>query len=371
MNKKIMFLCGYQSLYSGNFIASLMELENELNRQGSNCIYVFPKDAANRPWYKELGNRGKILMTIDFTKSKLEMAKRVASIVKEYDVDILHTHLCDVIAIELFSLLYKNKRVNVVIHIHSDFSCGKESIKIIVKDFIKYRLLACKCKFISVSSYIVRKNKKKIVFVPNALATNRLFANDGTREEIRKAFSIKDEQILCMVYGWEPKVKGVDIAVKAICECNKNNKDKYVLGIVCGREVTKNKMKEFISKNTSLSGDEKYLIYFEPREDVFSYHRATDLLLSTSRSEGFSYTILEMLSLGKKCVISDIPGVLWSHKYENSTVFFESENGKDCAQKILEVGDNKNLIDEETANQIKEDYKISIWADRIIEEYKA
>lgn len=371
MNKRIMFLCGYQSLYSGNFIASLVELEYELNRKGCDCVYIFPKDAANRAWYKKLVDRGKTLATIDFTNSRFEMAKRIATIVNEYDIDLLHTHMCDVINVELFSLFYKKKKVKVVIHIHSNFSCGKENLKTTIKDFIKYKLLSCKCKFISVSSHFVKNNKKRITFIPNALAINRLFANDGTGEEIRDAYSINNEQILCTVYGWDPVVKGVDIAAKAVCECNKINKDKYVLAIVCGREVTKEKMKEFISKNTSLTGDENYLVYFEPQEDVFSYHRATDLLLSTSRSEGFPYTILEMLSLGKKCIVSDIPGVLWSHKYEKNVFFFENENYKDCAQKILEASDSVKIIDEEVAKQVNEDYKISTWVDRIIEEYKA
>lgn len=369
MNKKIMFLCEYKSLYSGNFIASLIELENELNKQGSNCIYVFPKESESRQWFKELINRGKKVFTISFTKSKFEMAKRISSIANEYDIDVLHTHFCNLTVVELYTLLFKKKNIKVIFHIHSDFSLGKENLLTKIKDFIKYKFLAYKCKFISVSSYIAKKNTKRIVYIPNALATNRLFPNSITREEMRKNLLLSDNQILCMVYGWEPRIKGVDIALKAIANCNKNNEDKYILGIVCGREVTKDKMKEFIKNNTSLTGEEKYLRYLEPIEDVFSYHKASDLLLMTSRSEAFSYTLLEMLSLGKKCVVSKLPSLSWASKYKENVLFFESENENDCSKKILEATNCNNLINEKIAESVQNDYQISDWVERIIEVY--
>ena len=42
-NKKILFICSYSSIYGGNFIPSLVELENTLNSKGGYAIISFLK----------------------------------------------------------------------------------------------------------------------------------------------------------------------------------------------------------------------------------------------------------------------------------------------------------------------------------------
>ena len=97
---------------------------------------------------------------------------------------------------------------------------------------------------------------------------------------------------------------------------------------------------------------------------------AADMLLSASRSEGFPYSILEMLSLGKPCVMSDIPGVSWAKKYPLSYVF-ASENISACKKAIVEAASEKEQVFlSKTAEQIRTDYNIHTWVNRVLNTYE-
>ncbi|MDO4573515.1 MAG: glycosyltransferase, partial [Clostridia bacterium] len=73
-----------------------------------------------------------------------------------------------------------------------------------------------------------------------------------------------------------------------------------------------------------------------PTEDVFFYHAASDILLSASRSETFSYALAEALYMERPAVLSDIPGTAWAAGYESATVF-PSGDDRACAEALLKA----------------------------------
>ncbi len=365
-NKKILFFCSYQAVYGGNFIPSLIALEERIKQTGNSCIYIFPTAAGTQTWFKQMQTMGKHVYTFNFNQSRYKLIKELASFVKQNNISLIHSHFASILPLEIFAFLHRN--IKVIIHLHSDFSLGKKSIKIKIKNFILYKMFAHSVFFISVSKAFVNYNPKKIVYVPNALASDRLLCKHYSREEIRQKYNVKENEILCEIFGWTPYVKGVDVAVEAMKLLNKEQ-NIYKLAIICGREITTEKMPDWISKNTSCTGQEKFLIYLPPIEDVFAYHNASDILISASRSEGFPYSILEMLSLGKNCVISDIPGVEWAKKYSCSFIF-PQKDFVTCANLVRNIYKNKNLFpDEKTSLEIKQVYSINSWTKRNVEYY--
>ena len=77
-----------------------------------------------------------------------------------------------------------------------------------------------------------------------------------------------------------------------------------------------------------------------------------------------------MLSLGKPCVISDIPGVTWAKKYPLSFPF-KSEDIIDCIKTLKETGKNTSEdIKDYTIRQIQKDYNINNWVKQVLEEYE-
>lgn len=363
-NKKLLFLCGYKSLYGGNFIPSLMALEDKLKTYGVSCVYAFPQDTQSRLWISFLKTEGKQVIFLDFDMTNREFISELTRIVEGYQIKYIYSHFAPTLKIELFAKQHKDIRI--FTHIHSDFSAGKNSIKMKVKTFLIYKLLSGKITFFSVSKKFVEYNPKRITYVPNGLAQKRVVSNHVGGKTIREEYNVKETESLCEIFGWSPVVKGLDIAINAVKVLNEEKGLTVKLAIICGREMTAARMKEWVANNTKCSGKENYLLYWAPKEDVFSYHEAADILLSASRSEGFSYSILEMLSLGKRCVISDIPGVKWAEEYE--TVFsFPSENIAGCVEAICNALKSKKECNMKVAEAIQKNYSIDIWTNTIAE----
>lgn len=358
MESNILFLCHYPAVYGGNFIPTLLALEEKLSQKNIRCIYCFPKETADRDWFRLLGEMGKQLYTLDFSQSYRDAAKAVTALCRQSHVEILYAHFVDE---RLLSLLaWCNPRLRIFNHMHSDFSGGSVSTVQRMKHFLMYHVLLGRVQGISVGQDLVSLNPRKIVYVPNALAENRLPCTQESREEMRTAAGVAPEETLIELYGWSPEIKGVDIAVNAVKLLNRQGMP-VKLALVCGPDPEQTKA--WIRTHTDCTGEEDFLVYWKPREDVFSFHRAADILLSASRSEGFPYSLLEMLSLGKPCVISDIPGTRWAAEYP-IVRSFATGNPEDCAQALKAA--LTLSPDPQTAQSIHSQYSMEAWTNAVI-----
>ena len=368
-NEKIAFLCDYQSYYGGNFIPSLMALEKEALKSGYQCVYLLPRGAKDRYWAQYLAQTNHTVIFWESDVGRTAFIRRLDQIVKQNQIGILHVHFGNVLNAEIYSML--NPNVQVMIHLHSDFSAGEKTVKDKFIDFVVYRLMSKRIRYLSVSKDFLKYNKEKTTWVPNALATERIPCEHKTGLELRKELNIGENDVLCELFGWSPNIKGVDIAVQAVKLVNEQMKRKVSLAIICGREYTPDKMKQYILEKIGIQPDAPYLLYLQPIEDVFCYHEAADLVISASRSEGFPYSILEMLSIGKPCVVSDIPGTNWAEEYP-ITFPFESENVVGCAEAIAEaIMKTAECPSEDVKKSIGEQYSIERWAQTVMNCYQA
>lgn len=369
MNKnsaKVMFLCDYQAPYGGNFVPSLLALDKALEEHNIESVYVFPEEANKRSWFEILVNKGKKLECFSKKVSKIGMIYKIQELITKHGITILHTHFFSMSII--IALSFINPHLKIVTHLHSDFSAGKMTWKIRVFRFVFYQFLAKRVCLLSVSSELKRYNEKKIIYVPNGLATERIPCKQIDSTIVREQNGVKDNEVLLEIFAWSPYVKGLDIAVSAVKVINEREDYKIKLAIVCGRENTPKKMQEWISDNTQCTGKEQYLIYLMPTEDVFAYHKAADILISASRSEGFPYSILEMLSLGKRCIISEIPGTLWARNYA-SVMTFESGNVNTCVDAICKAISELPPENSKVSEKVISEYSITQWAETVLKCY--
>ena len=99
---------------------------------------------------------------------------------------------------------------------------------------------------------------------------------------------------------------------------------------------------------------------------MFSYHRAIDVYLSASRSEAFSYGILETISQNTPVVLSDIIDTRWCIKYSKA-FSYPVENYQKCAdaiEKAIKAGRK-----ESNYKDIIEEFSIGNWCERVIDVY--
>ena len=156
-------------------------------------------------------------------------------------------------------------------------------------------------------------------YVPNGLSSIRNVELSRSRYETRALLNISEEQKACLILGWDFDRKGMDIAVKAIAECRMEFPELLLCVVGFGSAPTE-KLITYISENTDIDPNSHWIRYWDDTEDIFSYHRAVDVYLSASRSEGFPYGILEAISQNTPVVLSDIKETVWAQSYDHAFV---------------------------------------------------
>ncbi|MDD6556645.1 MAG: glycosyltransferase family 4 protein [Collinsella sp.] len=150
---------------------------------------------------------------------------------------------------------------------------------------------------------------------------------------MRRRFGIGEGATFITVYAWSPEVKGLDIACEAVKELREQGLA-FELGIVGAENL--DQTRQWVDDRTSTSASAPWIHFLPPTEDVFEYHAIADIVLSASRSEGFSYVLCEAILAGKPCVASDISGTKWSRAFD-TVEFFKSEDIVACATALAAI----------------------------------
>lgn len=203
-------------------------------------------------------------------------------------------------------------------------------------------------------------------YVPNGLSLIRNIVHSASRDECRSELGIGPQEKLCLFLGWDVYRKGLDIAVKAVSKIRESDPT-MLLGIVgVGNPPDSARMK-FILDSTGIDPDSDWIRYLSSREDMFAYHRAADVYLSASRSEAFSYGILEAISQNTPIAVSDIKGTGWCHQYSKA-IIYPTEDVVACAEAVKRAASLGYAPS--NAQAIVDTYSIQKWCDQIIHIYR-
>ena len=364
----ILLAAEYSTPNSGNFIASLLELANRIREEGGNAIFLLNKaDPKRSPWILWLERNGYCVLGLNETKPLLE---QFLSIVHDYQIDIIHTHfsLC-------LGLLARNARefpkTRIIIHDHMGLASSGHSFK------LKLQLLFLSLYYRLKGIYVVSANREKgryyafcrHWYVPNGLSLLRnTESNCSTQTAALNFWNETPEpgEKRCLFLGWHPQWKGLDIAIRAVDLVRKHGVDMVLCVLGFGNGMSE-KNKNFIRSSTGISPDAPFIKYMKSEEDIFAVHRSMDVYLSASRTEAFSYGLLEAISQNVPVVVSDIPGTKWSNIYSKS-FFYQVESPEQCAEALEQAITCRNA--ESNASDVVEQYSVERWIDRMMEIYQ-
>lgn len=358
----VLFYSDYQSVYGGNLISSLKALEARIVADGGRVVWTIPQQAGECSWCRDLmaGGHDVVLRP---ALGALGSVRWLRDLVEERNIDIVHIHLAGIVIPAVVG--WSIPSLKVIQQVHSDWSLGRgDSTAARVKAAPK-RLLASRVAQIAVSRELGAK--LGCPYVENGIDLTRVHGlYDSEREKIRQGYGICDDATLVMVYAWSPVVKGLDVACAAVGRLREHGLD-FHLGVVCAEDVEQTK--RWVERNTSVPADAPWLHFLPPVEDVFDYHAIADIVLSASRSEGFSYVLCEAILAGKPCVASDIPGTKWSAEFK-TVDFFESEDCAACADALAACDSRRSEggFDDAlraSAEECAEKYNTSRWADEV------
>lgn len=319
----VLIAANYSAPNSGNFIASLIELARMLKTQGDSAVFVFPKNSntlrdTDANWRRWFEREGFPVELISLEENQEQQLRDILQLVDAYSIDVLHLHFG---IFHKIMLKYRNrfKGKKIIVHDHMDFPAGYKptflnSGKNILTAAV-YNLLDIG--YVAIASQkhqFFRRIVRKCYYLPNALSYERNIPSSMERDACRQKIGILPTDEVCLFLGWSLDIKGLDIAIKAVHACRETNPN-LILCIVGLGHTPSESAAQYIESKTGIRVSSPWIRYLESTEDMYAYHRAADVYLSASRTEAFSYGLLEAISQNTPVAVSDIVGTRWSWEY--------------------------------------------------------
>ena len=344
MGKRINIICNYSSIYGGNFIPSILHLCKKLDCEL--ILFSFPRESENRNWVNSIKSKGYSVCFYD----RKSFRKDILGICKANKIDVIYTHFISGLRIKM--VFPFNHKIKLFIHVHSDFSGNnKLSFKQRARKLIENKFI---------------RTDATYIFVQNGLCLERVENEKLDRETFVKKYDVDSSKTIFLLFGWSPYIKGVDLAVKAFSTLSTELQNMAKLIIVHGKDEGKKVCLDFLTKqigNNSFLNNSN-IVFVPPTEDVFSLYKLSDVYVMSSRSEGFSYSLIEALYFNLNCIVNDIEGCAWSKQYNNCSFFKTNDidNLSQLFKKYIGTKSNHNIN-----SSIQNQYNIDIWSNDIMD----
>lgn len=355
----VLHVMNYAASYRGNFIDSLEALDKKIAEDGMGNVYMFcaaARENGSMQWISEMQQRG--LRVFFLTEDRKADTKLIKKVMKDENVVAIHTHF---ISMQQFLPVYfavGRNPIPVFMHMHNHSTEAKNPIKRILRRYI-YR----RCRMISCSESVYRSIERDYpnnikYSVDNGVNFERL---DDFSQLTHKEFSIPDEDTVFLIFGFDFYRKGVDLAVRAVEQLRKEGK-KYSLLISLSTNF------EMVEKNIrDIIGElPDWVHIIKARNDVASLYNFAELFLSPSREEGLPYSVVEASYCRCSVVMSDISAqVNLKIPYGRWCVAESVEDlAKAIEASVAEHGLKLENMDS-VRNQMKENYSLDNWAEKI------
>src|SRR4051794_6213834 len=128
------------------------------------------------------------------------------------------------------------------------------------------------------------------------------------RLEARRELDLPADALIVLHFGWHWYLKGGDIFLATIAEMGRRGHDRPIIGLERGGG-------EDARREAEAAGRGDTVRFIPPVEDIRLLFAAADVVLSSSRSEGMAYSVLESLSCGTPVVATQIPGHTFVARY--------------------------------------------------------
>ncbi|MDP3988446.1 MAG: glycosyltransferase family 1 protein [Candidatus Levybacteria bacterium] len=342
----------------GRYIRSLVKYLQVLDKENEYVLFVQSKDLENIKYQiSNIKNKEKwkvVQANVRWHTIKEQLI--LPWIFKKEKLDLLHFPYFS------FPILYPGKFV-VTIHdlIFDHYKTGKTSTLpfwfYLIKKIGYHGVL--KTSVLRASAILTLSNDAKNEIVEHYKANPdkiHVIYESGALEDVRKEFDssqFKDIKALkpyLLYVGNAHPHKNVENLVLAMKEIQKENKDLKL--VLVGNDKF---FYPLLKKYVQIQGlEHKVKIIGEVKNnEIAAWYHFAQCLVTASQMEGFGIPPLEAMSVGTPAIVSDIP--VFHEVYGDAAVYFDQNNPKNIADKILETLEDKKKIQE----LIKKGYKRS------------
>ena len=153
--------------------------------------------------------------------------------------------------------------------------------------------------------------------------------------EVKKNIELSEESLILIAVGELNKNKNYETMIKAISLVSNSN----VHLLICGVGKEKENLKELVKK-LKLESNIHFLGF---RNDVQKLLATSDIFLQASYREGLPRSIMEAMSTGLPCIVSDIRGNVDLIENEKGGFLNNPNSSEDFAKSISTLVNNKDL----------------------------
>ncbi len=323
-----------------------------------NIIYGMPKDKYdifiltildknNTDIVEELKKLGVTIEEVNLKKGKIGIILNKNKIIKKIEKinpDIVHVH-----GIEM-SYVVSSKKVNSIklttIHnsLYEDYKYAYGKLK---GKLVELLHLMCLKKFhenicCSKTSYdYLSERVKNASYIRNGVIVKH--NNAAIRKKIREELRISDNDIVFVYGGVINNRKRVLQLVKMFSKSSKENEKLIIVGDGPLLEECKN-------------NSNKNVIYVGFKTNIIDYFDASDVYVSNSSAEGFSISLIEALSSGLICLVSNIPSHKECFEIDDKTYIGEYFNENEFNIKKDKILKRIKSIDKDKIKEFQEKY---------------
>lgn len=351
----ILVVADYTAPYKGNFIESILKLEEKVRENGGRIIYSFPENAKDIDWIKEISKDREVYFhSRKLTKNISDFIK----IIKNHKIDIIYSHFCILrtqIPLKIVSCL---KKIKLVQHYHNHYKISGNILKRFISKYSFKGDLNIAC------SKTVKESipYKKVISIDNCIDFSRL----DNYEKIKIA---DNNQIVILMFGFDYERKGVDLAIRAIKDIAEQYNIILAISVSVRIEDVKQKIINDFGKIPS------FVKFLEPRDDIATYYNASNIFISPSREEGFCYSVTEALYCKNFCIVTDFMENTYDDADDiTNLISSKNEDVNDLQEKIVSAIRDKKYLNEKYAEESKQvvikKYDINNWVEKIYSSLK-
>lgn len=302
-------------------------------------------------------------------------AKELSNICKENNIDIIHSNYLRENYISVLSKMFYHNKAKIIYTCHFNTYDGK-IISLFNKIF--YNKLS---RIISISNETTKSliasgsNRNKIELIYHGIKDNDLVSPDNN---MKKEFDI-DENILVISSAsrFSPE-KGNEFLIESIKELkhkiidSQNDKIKNIKFkvLLANTGSTLDKCKELVS-SYNLNDEIKFIGFLN---DTSKLYLASDIYVTSSKSEGLGLATLESLSFGVPNVVTNIGGLTEIVNEKSncglSCDYGDADKFSDALLKLLSDDELRNELKVNAKNTVRENFSLSNMINKTLNVYK-
>jgi glycosyltransferase involved in cell wall biosynthesis len=174
---------------------------------------------------------------------------------------------------------------------------------------------------------------RQVVRIPNGVDTSYFFPPTAQiKAETRQRLGLPPGKTVTLYVGRLVPIKGLDVLLRGWALLPENLRS-HALLLIVGDGTKREELKLMVQS----LGLQMSVIFEGEQQAVRDYYQAADIFVLPSRSEGLSGSLVEAMACGLPVVVSRVGGALdLVHEAEHGT-FFDSEDYRELAQRLIEI----------------------------------